>query len=349
MANKVTVSAPGKLILSGEHSVVYGYPALLTAIGRRCWVKAEQITKPEIKINDQQFGTETISLPKLKQFAHKAQKAWEEFDRTNQIARLRFIKEDALGLAKLALAEALDQVKKPTGLRVAIRSEIPIGSGMGSSAALAIALIAAILKLHTGRFDREQINRSAFEVEKKIHGRPSGGDNTIVTFGGVMKFQRGKDPEAISVNDEATGPYWIIQTGKPEESTGEMVSRVRRRKEAPATRAKIKAILQALGKVTERFIIAFQNSDKASLNQLVGENERLLEQLGVVSAATKRLIRELEKRGVVAKVCGAGGVKEKSGVVLVLPAGERKASNRLENLETLAIAINQKGVSFETA
>lgn len=348
MANKVTVSAPGKLILSGEHSVVYGYPALLTAINRRCWVKVEPISKPEIKISDQQFGTETISLPKLEQFAREAQRAWEEFDRTNQITQLRGIKKDALGLAKLAIAAALREVKKPMGVRVTIRSQIPIGSGMGSSAALSVAIIGAALQLSSGTFDKERINRLAFEVEKKIHGRPSGGDNTIVTFGGIIQFQKGKPPKPVK--EQSLGPaFLVIQTGSPQETTGEMVSLVRDKLDNSALQQKTKQTLQSMGEVTRKFVNAFKNHNQRQLHQLMIKNEQLLEQLGVVSDRAQSLIRQLEKQGMAAKICGAGGIKKNSGVVLVLTEDENIAPPVLqrEGLDYSQVMINQRGVNVE--
>jgi mevalonate kinase len=123
---------------------------------------------------------------------------------------------------------------------------------------------------------------------------------------------------------------------------------VRDKLDNPALRQKTKQTLQSMGEVTRKFVSAFKNCNRRQLHQLVIKNEELLEQLGVVSARTQSLIRQLEKQGMAAKICGAGGVKENSGVVLVLTRDEKMtfSDGGLGNLETEAVTINQKGVSL---
>ena len=347
MANNVTVSAPGKLILSGEHSIVYGYPALLTAVDKRCRVKLVATHRPAIVIRDEHFGDKTYSVAQVSRFAQAADRAWQEFDRTNTIAKLGFIKRDPWGLIKLALAQ-VGVGTKTKGLKVTVRSQIPLGSGMGSSAALSVAIVGAVLQLSSGTFDKERINRLAFEVEKKIHGRPSGGDNTIVTFGGIIQFQKGKPPKPVKGQSQSSA-FLVIQTGSPQETTGEMVSLVRNKLDNPALRQKTKQTLQSMGEVSRKFVSAFKNRNQRQLHQLMIKNEQLLEQLGVVSGRTQDLIRRLEKQGLAAKICGAGGIKKNSGVVLVLTKDKKMMfpDLGLEDVETGAVTINQKGVSLD--
>lgn len=349
---KIIVSAPGKLILSGEHSVVYGHPALLTAVDRRCFVEVEKRDKSKIVIDDNYFGTGEFSIRKLQQFAKKAQEAWREFDETNNISKLSFVKEDNFGLVKIAVATVFEKtIKRDGGLVLKIKSDIPIGSGMGSSAALSVAIIGTLLRLTTDMFDKKEINRLAFEVEKKIHGKPSGGDNTIVIHGGLLVFQKNKGFEFADLKKDAGVNFLVIQTGRPVESTGEMVSAVRQKIQSVSRRThyKFQKIIQRMGRVTEKFIRIFKKADFSQLKQLILENEKLLEQLGVVSGRTKKLIKELENLGVAAKICGAGGIKENSGVVLALVDHKDDIDQLLakREIENFKIKINQRGVKLE--
>jgi len=188
MREQVEVSAPGKIILSGEHAVVYGKPAILAAINRRLFVSFRQSSKNEII---------TSESPKLAEFARD------------------FVLK-TFGKAK-------------EKLRIEISSEIPIGCGMGSSAALAVATTAGLFKYLNKPFNKEKINEIAYEIEKKQHGNPSGGDNTISTYGGFLWYR--KETEFLKLFEKLKfvrlPEFVLINTGRPMETTGEMVLGVR--------------------------------------------------------------------------------------------------------------------------
>lgn len=151
MKKRVKVSAPGKIILSGEHSVVYGCPAILAAIDRRLSVGVEKT----------RGGLEIVSgePPDLVKHA---------FKKTKEVFREKIGK----------------------GLKITIDSQIPVGRGLGSSAALAVAVTGAIFKLVNQSWSEEKINKIAYEIEKKQHGNPSGGDNAVSTHGGFLWFRK---------------------------------------------------------------------------------------------------------------------------------------------------------------
>ncbi|KKU16177.1 MAG: Mevalonate kinase [Candidatus Woesebacteria bacterium GW2011_GWC2_45_9] len=123
----VKVSAPGKVILSGEHAVVYGYPAILAAVDKRISIELDKAGK----------RVKPISLPKS-------------------------------GLLKYALKRTIGLTGiNPGALRIKIDSRLPIGSGMGSSAALSVALVGAFYKLTRLPWDLKKINEIGYEIEKK--------------------------------------------------------------------------------------------------------------------------------------------------------------------------------------
>lgn len=273
----VKVSAPGKVILSGEHAVVYSYPALVAAVNKR------------------------LSITRI-------------------------------------------------GNKKEIDSDIPIGCGMGSSAAFAVASSALNIKLKGERWDLEKINQEAYKREKKQHGNPSGGDNTISTYGGFLWYR--KEAESLKTfsqihSKRKLSNLFAINTGRPNESTKEMVSYVaglyRKRK------SKIDSILKDIGEVTKAFLRYLLAEENLSLEALIKGNESLLENLGVVSKSTIQLIREIEKIGGAAKVSGAGGKKDKSGILLAYHQDPDRLVMLAKdmNLDIFPIRLGEGGVRVE--
>jgi len=264
MVKKSLVSAPGKIILSGEHSVVYGQPAVLGAINRRLFIEIEKSEDKLEIISDEDTVLAYYALQKIEEF---------------------------LG-------------KKINNFKIKIKSEIPINRGMGSSAALSVAMVGGVFHWLNEEWNKSLINRIAYEIEKKQHQNPSGCDNSISLFGGLIIFQKGK----IKKLDFADLPNFILlDSGQAVESTGEMVSRVS---------AKSQKIFNKIGDITLRLIEVLKKGKPDGFKNLISENERLLEKLGVVGEKAKKIIREIEDLGGAAKICGAGGVKEGSGILL---------------------------------
>src|SRR3989338_7218031 len=110
-------------------------------------------------------------------------------------------------------------------LEISISSQIPVGSGLGSSAALAVALIGVLMKAVLNIWNPVKINELAYEVEKLQHGNPSGGDNTAVTFGGLLWYRREfeflKSIWSLPMTQYKIPRFALVDTGRPEESTKE--------------------------------------------------------------------------------------------------------------------------------
>jgi len=265
-------SAPGKIILSGEHSVVYGYPALVAAVGRRLTI-----------INN--------------------------------------------------------------GRRSKIISNIPIGCGMGSSAALAVAKSA----LKIGKLDKEKINEMAYKMEVRQHGKPSGVDNTVSTYGGFLWYR--KESENLKtlqkVNPVRKFPkIYLMNTGRPIESTKEVVKNVANH--YLNRKSYFDTVFRDMEKVTKSFLNYLYRS-KADFEDLVMENELLLEKLGVVSVSTKQIIRRIEKIGGAAKVTGAGGINGNSGMIIVFHKDAEKLSvfAKRNKIPVFAVKLGEEGVKIE--
>lgn len=274
MSDTIKVSAPGKLIISGEHSVVYGYPALVAAINKRL----------------------TIVLVRGKR---------------------------------------------------RIESEIPIGCGLGSSAAHAVATSAANFMRENGKLDLNKINEIAYKIEKKRHGNPSGVDNTISTYGGFLWYR--KESENLKlfspiVVKKALPKMYLIDTGRPIETTKDMVDRVNKfYKKDPKS---VDIIFRKIEKITKGFLEYLLGGKVNDLPKLVNENEILLEKLGVVSDSTIKLIREIERIGGVAKVSGAGGWQDRSGILLVYHRNPKKLQEfaKERKVKLLSVKLGEGGI-----
>lgn len=304
---EVKVSAPGKLILTGEHSVVYKKPAVLSAVDLRLFLSIE-----ETKGKDKILSPEPTSLIKY-------------------------------GIEKL---KSYYNLSCP--LKVKVNSDIPIGCGLGSSAALSSALSGAFTKFAGYQWNLEKINNLAYEIEKKQHGNPSGADNTVSTYGGFIYYNKKKLPYFSHLKVSRQLPLVVLNTGRPDESTEEMVAIVR--KLVDKTPHRVKKVFKRMEKVSDHFLEFLSGREEFSLRTIVKENEMLLERLGVVSPYVMRLVKKIEKIGGAAKITGAGGLSKGSGMILVYHYQPDKIKKLAENegLETYFIKLGEEGLRDES-
>lgn len=338
--DKITISAPGKVHLLGEHAIVYGRPAILTAIDKRCFVTLIPHKKTKIKITSKQLDkTLEISLEQIIGKQKDAEYKWQEYLKSNNVALLKSITQNDLDLVVITIGETLKylKLKKTQAFDLKIDSQIPIGAGLGSSAAVVVSTIAAIfvflnldldkekMKLHglapVASFPLlERINEIAFLAEQRRHGMPSGGDNSTVTYGGMVWFRK-ESPELkiikpipFSLPESLAKNFVLIDTGRPKESTGEMVAVV---KKLIGKRPKwTEEIFNDQERQVKKLLQAIKENNERGLIEAIREGERNLERIGVVSQFSHDLIRKIENLGGVAKICGAGGKTDKTGVLL---------------------------------
>src|SRR3989304_191754 len=163
----IKVSAPGKIHLLGEHSVVYGKPAIIAAIDLRLTVTIRPLSS-------------VIATPPW-----RGEQTSSTVEDSSLIVQNDKIKEIFEPIVKKHL-----KIKTIPPYKLEISSQIPIGSGLGSSAAVSVAYITALLSFLKYKWDLNLINQLSFEAEKVFHGNPSGGDNSTVCFGGLIWFRK---------------------------------------------------------------------------------------------------------------------------------------------------------------
>ncbi len=321
---QITVSVPGKIHLMGEHTVVYGKPALLAAVDRRLRISVSQVKSEEIEIVliDDTIS-KTVTPYEINKLTNQVRIDWERFLKTGDSSLLRKHLNSSFDLVMVALGEAYEALgaEIDSGLQIKISSDIPKGSGMGSSAAMAVAIVGAVFAYHGRGNDRETINNTALVIEKRQHGKPSGGDNSTVCYGGLVWYRKETDELKIiqqlpySIQSPIQNGLYLVHTGTPRETTGEMVAQVAHYKETH--KGEFETVLSEQERITRDLVEVIQTENISKVRALLQKGERNLEKIGVVSQKTIQFISSIEEIGGVAKVCGAGGYAANSGLVLV--------------------------------
>lgn len=276
---KWCAKAPGKVILVGEHFVVHGAYALVAAIDRGVTATAEP--SDELVIESESLGL-TARLP----------------DAPEQLRPLAAVVE------RLRAGES--------GVRIRVASSLPPGSGLGSSAASAVAT-AAVTAAAWGRvLSREELVEVAMVAERMVHGRPSGIDVAIATYGGVLLFRPGEKPRPISLQGPVELVVGFSGVGR---RTGEMIRRFAER--AARNPARFRALVAAASNLSLRAAEQLRDGDLEGLGALFNFFHLALGWFGVSSDRLDAMVEAALDAGALgAKLTGAGG----GGCVVALPA-----------------------------
>lgn len=318
--SKIKVSAPGKLHLLGEHAVVYNKPAILAAVDKRCFVEIVSQKDKKIQITSKNYKTSALrSAKEIAKKFEKAEQDWKIYNQSNDVSLLKSITKDPLDCPLIVIGQFLNfyKIKSVPGFDLVIDSQVPVGCGMGSSGSLAVSIIGA-LSLFIGKpFDKKTINEIAFLAEQKKHGKPSGGDNSTSCYGKLVWFKKdtGIKPLGFGVPPEITKNFYIINTGTPKETTGEMVSLVRKLVEQKPLFAQ--EIFDKQEELVKDLKLALEKNLPRQIPGIIRMGEANLEKLGVVSGFAKKIIRDIENSGGAAKICGGGGITKSTGIILI--------------------------------
>lgn len=272
-------TAPGKVILFGEHAVVYGRPALAAPV------------------NSVQARAEVKDLPK-----HPAGNVRLEAPQVRLGGWLHALeREERLVQAVHRALELLD-CRPPVALLVRLDSSLPVAAGLGSSAAVSVALLRG-LSAHLGLpLSTERLAELSLELEKLFHGTPSGIDTSVIAYDRPMYFVRGQAPTPLQ---PARSLHLVVaDSGQPSE-TAQVVADVRQAREADPDR--YERLFDAIGEIAVQARSSIESGEEPPLGRLMDENHQLLIELGVSCEALDRLAgaaREAGAQG--AKLSGAG-------------------------------------------
>lgn len=336
------VSAPGKIILIGEHAVVYGEPEILAAVNMRTTVVAKKSDTVSYKHTN--LGNNDLwRLDDVMKTTKKVLDLWNKgFEEKNFSKLFSDIKANKFeNYKKAVVGIALKHLNIHDGISLEISSKLPIGAGLGSSASLSVAVVQAIASEYEKPINKKSINSIALEIEKIIHGTPPGGDNTACCFGGLLWFQKGHD--FISLYKEI--PYklenFVLVNTKPsEKTTGELVQLVR---DLPPNFRTEK--VKTLGKAVMDMREALRKKDFVRMKELINVAQNNLKQLGVSSEEIDNIVDEIDSLGGAAKLCGAGG----GGIVLCYHEDKQKLLDTIKEIgyKPLETELGTEGVKIE--
>ncbi len=278
----VKASAPGKIILFGEHAVVYGRPALAVPVAQvHADVEIVDSSRAGIWIEapDIDLHAELNALPSGHPLASVINKF---FPHPNPSPNGRGTKGE--------------------GVAIKITSTIPVASGLGSGAAVTVALIRALSSFLSRPLSDEQINQLAYEIEKLYHGTPSGIDNTVVTYAKPVYFIKGQPIEIIKVGASFTIVIGdTAQAAPTKESVGDVhklwnVDKVRWEK-----------VFDKVGEITRQAKERTENGEWEGLGKLMNQNHALLQEMTVSSPELDKLVEAARSAGALgAKLSGGG-------------------------------------------
>ncbi len=287
---EVVATAPGKIILFGEHAVVYGQPAIASPLFA---VQARAVVRP----------------------GRRLQIIAANLARTIVVHPQPTKNEHALSIAARLLLNRLGVPFPP--YEVLLHSTIPVASGLGSGAAATTALLRALARALGHPLDAAELNELVFEIEKLYHGTPSGIDNTVIVYERPVYFVRGRPIETFQIG--APIHLLVADTGIAS-PTRAAVGDVRVLYERDPQR--IGVIFESIGTICRQARQAIERGTISALGPLMQENQALLRELTVSSPELEQLIEvALEAGASGAKLSGGG----RGGNMIALVAADAAA------------------------
>ena len=275
----IFASAPGKIILFGEHAVVYGRPAIAIPL-TRVRAKTVIIANPRGAT-----GEVFLQAPDIDLNEYMSQLPYDH----PLVKTIRLIC-DTLGIEKLPACT------------IRITSEIPVASGLGSGAAVSVSMIRALSNFIGHPFSDEQVNALTYEIEKVYHGTPSGIDNTVITYERPVFFEHPKSIEPLHVLQPFT---LVIGDSGISSSTVEAVSGVRHGWQKDEKY--YETLFDRIGEIVHQAKGLIETGTVDELGRLMIENHELLIKLGVSSPELNQLVEaSIEAGALGAKMSGGG-------------------------------------------
>jgi mevalonate kinase len=303
--NALSRSACAKIILFGEHAVVYKQPAIAVPISS---------IRATVTVNES---------PDFRLIARNLND--QHFDATAENPFVKLVN---------AIAASIERPLPQAAFT--IHSDIPIASGLGSGAAIATALGRAVFAHFGVEVSPETLNPFVYETEKTYHGTPSGIDNTVIVYEKPIRFVRGEPIEVLST----FSPFHLLiaNTGI-EAPTKEAVGDVRQLYEANPS--ELSQTFEAIGEVVRRGYSAMQTGNLVEMGRAMNDNHRLLQQLTVSSEALDRLVDAALANGALGAKLSGGG---RGGNMIALVTSETASQVKKALLNAGAISVIETDV-----
>jgi mevalonate kinase len=270
---KSVATAPGKIILFGEHFVVHGTKAILAAIDKRVTVTSSFTENKTIKINSE-----------LGMFEVPISSSYVE------------VEHNFRPFVYLA-NKMINSNQNINGLETTIDSDIPIGVGLGSSSACCVAVAASISGLFN-ELSSKEILKMSIEAEKTIFPYTSGADCTVCTYGGMIEHP------SIEKIDNTFGLNLVIANSMIPHNTKNSVEKVNKFKEDDEER--FSQLCDLENGLIDEVIVAMKNNDAAAFGLKMSENQKYLEEIQVSNDTLRDMISSLNEISLGSKITGAG-------------------------------------------
>ena len=311
---KSIASAPGKIILFGEHFVVHGTKAILAAIDKRVTVTSSFTENKTIKINSQ-LGTLEVPMSS----------SHEEVE--NEFRPFVYLAN-----------KIINSNQNVNGLEVTIDSDIPIGVGLGSSSACCVAAAASISELFN-ELSSEEILKMSIEAEKTIFPDTSGADCTVCTYGGMIEYP------SVEKIDNTFDLNLLIANSMIPHNTKNSVEKVNKFKENDEERFSQLCDLET--KLIDEVITAMKNNDATAFGLKMSENQKYLEEIQISNDTLRDMISSLKEISLGTKITGAGD----GGCIIALVKDENMSKVPAllgKDKECFSAKIDTKGVVWST-
>lgn len=319
MSKSIKISAPGKLMLFGEHAVVYGCPCIVTAVNQRVHVKASFNGQDELVINAPQLGVKNYrrnvsslcsqEMPKQVSFIEAVVK--------------RFYQN--YGLKK--------------GLELETKSDFSHSYGFGSSSAVTIATAMALKELYSVKLSPKKLFKLCYKAVLDIQGVGSGFDLAAALWGGTLFYEKGA--RLVKKMKISKFPIVVYYSGVKAD-TPTLVRQVAELKRRHPI--KVKRVFEDIEKVVLKAKEALNQGDWKKIGGLMNKNQKLLEGLGVSTLKLEKLIKAAINAGAWgAKLSGAGGG---DCIVAVCPPQKQKAIEQVlvkAGGKKMQVKLNSKG------
>lgn len=329
---KVVASAPGKVTLFGEHAIVYGYPAIVTSIDRRVYVTSEPRNDNTVKIMALDLRVPGIIV------TYKDNEVVVGTDYGQSLSAVAYLNK-----AVEIVSEYLN-VRK--GVNLIVRSEMPVGAGLGTSASVSVATIVAYAKSMGYDLSPDEVASLGWRVEKEVQGIASPMDTSIATYGGILKIQATSIGKYVreKLYTETELPI-VIGYVERTATTKEMVKMVKKLKERYPDL--VDGIMKEIGTVTLEAEKALLKRDLEKVGELMNINHGLLDSLGVSNYRLNEIVYVARAAGALgSKLTGAGG----GGAVIALAPNTQErveVAMKLHSTMTLKTRVGVGGVAVK--
>ncbi len=283
----------------GEHFVVYGVKAILASINKRVTVTSSTINEKRIVIKSV-LGDLNMDIS-------------EPIDKNSPLMPFIFL-----------ATKFIERFNHDGGIEIKIDSEIPYGVGLGSSSACCVAAAASISGLFT-KLSKEEVLKLAIDAERTIFRDTSGADCTVSTFGGLIAYDKKNGFKKL---DSRPDFNLVIVNSKQIHFTSEIVANVKKFRDE--NQQEFKVICEKEEKLVEKVIMSLEKNDLKIIGQLMTENQKYLEKIGVSNEKLEKIIRTANITAYGSKLTGAGA----GGCVFAL-TGEKNKEQTINNLRAL--------------